>query len=234
MRLRISAIAGFLAFGAASSQTYLHAPAVDAYATHDPAGITILPNGRYLKPEGKHFPVGRFPHGLAMSRDGKQLFVASDSVGQILTEWQSGAPKIVQLKPPEPPGKKKGHLNAGGADFSPDGGTLYWSSGDKGTLYIFDTASTQLMGEIPLNVEVAGKKFEDSYAADLKLSEDGRHIYCADVTNFRLIIVDTAERRVVGSTPVGRYPYALAVSGTRVYVANIGLFEYSAVPMPAD
>lgn len=224
----------FLGSAVVWAQPYLHAPAVDAYATHDPAGITILPNGRYLRPEGKHFPLGRFPNGLIMSRDGKELFVPSDGVGQILTEWQSGTPKIVELQPPKPAGKKKGHLNAGGADFSPDGRLLYWSSGDRGTIFIFDTASAQLLAEIPLNVEVAGKTFEDSYAADLKVSEDGRYLYCADVTNFRLAIVAAGERRVVGSTSVGRYPYTLAVSGSRVFVANIGLFEYSAVPPPTD
>jgi YVTN family beta-propeller protein len=229
-----TSVAGFLAAATLWAQPYLHAPAVDTYATHDPAGITVLPNGRHLRPEGRQFPLGRFPHGLAMSRDGKLLFVTSDGVGQLLTEWQSGTPKTVELKLAKPPGKKKGHLNAGGADFSPDGSLLYWSSGDKGTIYVFDTASTQLLGEIPLNAEVAGKKFEDSYAADLKVSEDGRHIYCADVANFRLAIVDAEQRKVVGSTAVGRYPYALAVSGNRVFAANIGLFEYNAVPAPRD
>jgi YVTN family beta-propeller protein len=233
-RIRIALIAGYLAVTTAWAQPYLHAPAVDTYATHDPAGTTVLPNGRYLHPEGNHFPLGRFPHGLAMSRDGKRLFVPSDGVGQILTEWQSGAPKIVELNLPKPEGRRKGHLNAGGSDFSPDGTLLYWSSGDKGTLFVFDTASTELLAEIPLNTEVAGKKFEDSYAADLRVSADGRYIYCADVTNFRLVIVDAGQRRVVGSTPVGRYPYTLAVSGSRVFVANIGLFEYSAVPPPSD
>jgi YVTN family beta-propeller protein len=211
-------------------QPYLHAPSVATYATHDPFATTILPNGRYLRPEGRHFALGRFPHGLAMSRDGKQLFVPSDGVGQIVTQWHSGDPKIVEVNPPKPEGKPKGHLNAGGADFSPDGSRLYWSSGDRGTILVFDTASVRLLVEIPLNVGIAGKKFEDSYAADLKVSADGRYLYCADVTNFRLIIVSAAERSVVGSIPVGRYPYTLAVSGARVFVANIGLFEYSAVP----
>ncbi len=87
-----------------------------------------------------------------------------------------------------------------------------------------------MVGEIALN---AGK-FEDSYAADVKVSADGRFLYCADVTNFRLAIVDLGARRVVGSAQVGRYPYALAVLGSRVFVANIGLFEYSAVPEPTD
>ncbi len=232
--MRLSSTVGFLLATAAWAQPYLHPPAVDTYATHDPAGITILPNGRYLQPVGKHFPLVRFPHGLAITRDGGTLFVPSDGTGQLLKQWQSGSPEIIELQLPKPAGKRRGHLNAGGADFSPDGSLLYWSSGDRGTLFIFETASSRLLGEIQLNVEVAGRKFEDSYAADLKVSADGRHLYCADVTNFRLVIVDTAERRVVGSTPVGRYPYTLTVSGNRVFVANIGLFEYSAVPAPSD
>lgn len=231
--IQIFLIVRFLGTSAVRAQTYLHAPSVDTYATHDPAGTTILPNGRYLRPEGKHLPVGRDPYGLAMSGDGNQLFVPSDGVGQILTGWQSGAPKITELHPPGSAEKHR-RLNAGGADFSPDGKLLYWSSGDKGTVYVFDTTSAQLLEEIPLNVTVDGKNFEDSYAADLKVSTDGRYLHCADVTNFRLVIVDTERRSVVGSTPVGRYPYALAVLGSRVYVANIGLFEYSAVPAPTD
>ena len=217
-----------------SAPPYLHAPSVDTYAKHDPAGVTILPNGRHLKPVGKHLPLARWPHGLAMSRDGNKLFVASDGVGHLLSRWQIESPQIVELKPPKLEGKKKARLNAGGADFSPDGGLLYWSSGERGTVFVFDTESRKLLAEISLNVEVAGKKFGDSYAADVKVSGDGRHVYCADVTNFRLAIIDTIERRVVGSAAVGRYPYALAVAGERVLVANIGLFEYSPVPPPSD
>jgi YVTN family beta-propeller protein len=227
-------MAGLLASSTAWGQTYLHPPAVEAYAKHDPSGITILPNGRQLRPEGAHYPLARFPHGLTLSRDGKTLFIASDGIGQFVKEWQSGAPKISELKLPKPPGKKKFHLNAGGAEFSPDGTLLYWSSGERGTLFVIETETARILAEIPLNVEVAGRKFEDSYAADLKLSVDGRYLYCADVTNFRLVVVDAIGRQVVGSTPVGRYPYTLAVSGNRVFVANIGLFEYSAIPAPTD
>src|SRR5262249_27025065 len=125
LRIWIASIAALLAPATVRAQPYLHPPAVNTYATHDPAGTTVLPNGRHLRPEARLFPLGRFPHGLAMSRDGKQLFVPSDGVGQILTEWQSGAPKIVELSPPKPTGRRRGHLNAGGADFSPDGTLLY-------------------------------------------------------------------------------------------------------------
>ena len=63
---------------------------------------------------------------------------------------------------------------------------------------------------------------------------DGKHLYCADVTNFRVVVMDAERRQVVGSVRVGRYPYALAVVGDKVYAANIGLFEYSPVPPPND
>jgi YVTN family beta-propeller protein len=236
MNLRIpltAAFAGLLLAAGVWAQPYLHPPAVETYATHDPAGVTVLPNGRQLQPAGRYFPLARFPYGLAMSRDGSRLFVPSDGVGQILTQWQSGSPEILELKLPRPAGRRF-HLNASGADFSPDGALLYWSSGERGTIFVFDAASARMLAEISLNVEVARQKFEDSYAADVKVSVDGRYLYCADVTNFRLAIVDTGRRQVVGSTRVGRYPYTLAVSGSRVFVANIGLFEYSAVPPPAD
>ena len=212
---------------------YLHAPSVDTYARHDPSGLTVLPDGRFLKPVGRHFPVARWPHGLAMSRDGESLFVASSGVGQFIRGWCGLAPVIQEFKPPAK-GRRRHRANSGAADFSADGQRLYWSSGDDGSIYIYETGSCRLAGEIPLNVEVAGRKYADSFAVDLKTSRDGRYLYCADVANFRVVVIDTARSQVCGSVPVGRYPYALALAGDQLYAANIGLFEYSPVPPPKD
>ena len=208
---------------------YLHAPSVDSYAKHDPAGLTILSNGRFLKPAGQAFPVAHWPHGLVMSRDGEMLFVASAGSGKIFKNWCSADPTTLEIKPPAK-GPKRNRFNTGGADFSPDGRWLYWSGGEEGKVYLFDTAQGQLVMEIPLNVAVTGREYEDSFAVDLKISKDGRYLLCADVTNFRVVVVDTEQRKVAGSVQVGRYPYALAIEGDRLYVANIGLFEYSRGP----
>jgi sugar lactone lactonase YvrE len=218
----------------APNHPYLHAPSVETYAVQDPAGRTILSNGRYITPAGRHTPVGSMPYGLAMSRDGNVLFVASKGVGQIVTGWRDAKPTITSVKPPprKKGAEKESGTNAGGADFSPDGRTLYWSSGDTGAVYVIDTSSPDKTAEISLNVALGDRKFEDSYAVDVKVSGDGRFLYCADVTNFRVAVIDTTLRQMIGSAPVGRYPYALAVAGDRVYVANIGLFEYSAIPPP--
>lgn len=222
-------------FSSMRAQPYLHAPSVDTYAQHDPSGLTILPNGRYLKPVGRHLPVGSWPYGLAMSRDGRIVFVASDRVGQLITEWESEKPVVSALYPsPQNDTAKEHRSNAGGADFSPDGRNLYWSSGETGAIYFFDVGSHEKTAEVSLNGLVGGNSYEDSYAVDVKVSEDGRYLYCADVTNFRVVIIDIAGGKIVGTVRVGRYPYALAVAGKRVYVANIGLFEYSPIPPPSD
>src|ERR1043166_7450009 len=232
----IMALAALALAARAAEQPYLHAPSVETYAQHDPNGLTILSSGRHLKPVGRHLPVARFPYGLAMSRDGKTLFVASDGVGQIINRWQDPSPEIVELKPPAYKGnrKKERPSNAGGADFSRDGRRLYWSSGESGEVYCFDVGTREKPLEVSLNSEVDGRKYEDSYAVDVKVSSDGKYLYCADVTNFRLVVIDTERRQVIGSVRVGRYPYALTVVGNRVYVANIGLFEYSPVPPPTS
>ena len=141
---RFSLAMGMLAVGlcgvAESAQPYLHAPSVDTYAKHDPNGQTILSNGRYLTPAGRHVPVASFPYGLAMTRDGQTLFVASSGAGQIIQDWQSAKPQVIPMESPrrEGAGGKQGKpTNAGGADFSPDGKTLYWSSGETGAIYLF-------------------------------------------------------------------------------------------------
>ncbi len=225
----LALFAGAAAPAGTQAAPYLHAPSLYGFAKHDPAGLTILSNGRFLKPAGQAFPVARWPHGLAMSRDGELLFVASAGSGRIFKNWRSADSTSQEIKPPAK-GPKKNRFNAGGADFSPDGHWLYWSGGEDGRVYLFDTAQGQLVTEIPLNVEIARQEYEDSFAVDLKMSKDGRYLFCADVTNFRVVVIDTEQRKVVGSVRVGRYPYALAVEGDRLYVANIGLFEYSPVP----
>lgn len=206
---------------------YLRAASLDTYATHDPYGTTILSSSRMLRPIGRHIPVAKWPYGLAMTRDGETLFVASDNVGQIVRKWRSEEPEVSQLLPPAGSARRR---STGGADFSPDGTVLYWSGGDRGTIMIYDVASGECTAEVPLDVPCGGVDWRDSYAIDVKCSPDGSLLYAADVTNFRVAVVSTTERKVVGSVRVGRYPYALAPVGRRVYVANIGLFEYSPIP----
>jgi len=237
----LSALACSPVFAAAANPPYLHAPSVNSYAKFDPMGTTILPDGRLLKPAGKHFPVDRWPNTLAVTGDGSMVFVGSAHMGQFVTGWDTASPKIDTLAPE--PERVHGDKAYGAAVFSPDGQSLYWSSGDTGQVYVVDVASRKVTSIVSLNGNVDGKTYEDSEVVDVKTSGDGKYLYCADVTNFRIAIIDTATRQVIGSSRVGRYPYALTVSdapganGTvkrMVYVANIGMYEYSSIPKPTD
>ncbi len=219
---------------AQSSRPYLHAPAVNRYAEHNPSGTTVLPTGRFLTPCGKHLPVAKWPHALVLSPDEETAFVVSEDVGQLITGWDSASPKIGTVTPKARNRAKESRTSSGGAAFSLDGSTLYWSSGDRGGVYVVNAMTGEITREISLNVAVAGKEYAESFAMDIAIDPTGTLLYCADVANFRVVVVDLRKGAVVGSVAAGRYPYALAVSGKRVYVANIGLFAYSAIPAPTD
>ena len=84
--LALPAILALTVISASAQQIpYLHAPAVNEYARHDPKGVTILPDGRLLKPLGKHVPLAKWPHGLAMSADGARLLGVLIDVDASLT-----------------------------------------------------------------------------------------------------------------------------------------------------
>ena len=57
------AVVSLAVTGFTADQPYLHAPSVDTYAKHDPNGLTIRSNGRYIKPAGRHLPFGHSPYG---------------------------------------------------------------------------------------------------------------------------------------------------------------------------
>src|SRR5262245_57699241 len=120
LTLLVAALSSLSFAQGAATTPYLHAPSVETYAKHDPASLTILSNGRFIKPVGRHFPIARWPHGLAMSRDGSVLFVASAGIGQIVTELSNTPPRIQEIVLAQKNGKKRHRLNAGGADFSLD------------------------------------------------------------------------------------------------------------------
>ena len=74
--------------------------------------------------------------------------------------------------------------------------------------------------------------FSESYTGDLAFDEQRQLLYVIDQANFRLVIVDARRKRIAASIGVGRLPFAIALSpnGHRVYVTNLGMFEYLRIP----
>jgi YVTN family beta-propeller protein len=214
----------------------LQAPAGNLPTRIDPRGMGVLPNGRLLTPYGKYVMVAPHPYGLAISPDGKTLVTVNSGTdpfsASIVTDLFGLTPQVAQI----PPGVHSSDADPAsvflGASVAPDNQTLYLSEGNNGKVGIFDLASHQRLGSISLDGAFGGVTYKDSLPGELKLGPGGRYLYVLDLGHYRLVVIDNSAKQVVGSIPVGRMPFGLDVSpdGKRVYVSNVGTFDYKLVP----
>lgn len=212
------------------------APAGDQYAQIDTVGTTVLPNGRLLTPRGTTYRVAPHPYGLTLSQDGRIAISANSGTSpfsiSIIDDVLSGKPAIRQI----PEGAKTDDDLLGavfmGVAISPDNRTVYVSGGQENKIFIFDIASGEPQGEINAAVTGSdGTNYTDGYLGDMKLSRDGTTLYAVDQIGFRLLVIDVPSRTVTRNVPVGRYPFGVALSPDeqKVYVANVGMFEYQPI-----
>ncbi len=208
---------------------HLRAPAGDRYAKVVPGGETVLPNGRLLTPPGRRLYTGENCWNV----------LVNPGTGTILGMCSAG---IVTYQSTNPDGTKS-HLipwqfPAFCGAFTRDGSRLITSTGDKGHgIQVFSTTSWSKLPEKRMDLLPADPVFaiasdDESYINDLVLSPDERFVYACDVARQRLLVFDLSERKVLADVPAGREPFSLALSqdGQRLFVANIGIFDYSLVP----
>ncbi|MCC6445947.1 MAG: hypothetical protein IT210_21150 [Armatimonadetes bacterium] len=193
-----------------------------------PGAVSVLPTGRLLTPYGKQIVVPPHPYGLALSPDGRTLIASSNGTGPfaltVITGLDTAEPAVHTISEAEDAELKSLYQ---GIAVSPDSRTLYASGGNDRSLHIFDLATRRRQAKILLD----GDGYEESLPGQMALSPDGRILLIVDQANYRLVVFDTAKRKVAASVKTGRAPFAVAFSpdGRAAYVANIGLFEYRPV-----
>ncbi len=212
----------------------LSAPAGSLYTQIDKNGKTVIPNGRFLTPSGKNFVIAPHPFGLALSRDGEIAVTANSGVNPLsisIIRNLTSSPEIIQV----PPGyfTDKGVLESVfmGLAISPDNEKVYVSGGQTNRILVFDLMNGRKIDSVNCAVSEDGINYPDGYIGDMVISKDGSHIFAVDQTNFRLTIIDTRKMKVIKSVPVGRYPFGVALTNDekKVYVANVGMFQYSKI-----
>jgi YVTN family beta-propeller protein len=196
------------------------------------AAQTTLPNGRRITPAGVTTPLAPFPFALAVRPDGAQI--VAPSIGwpfalNIVDDPASAEPRVHRI----PAGTKNDpavEVHTGVA-YSPNGALLYDATGDSGAVDVYSVKDFSRVARIPLGCPPRGGKVPSAFAGSLALSADGRILYVLDQGNWRVVVIDTATRRVIASAPTGVDPIALALSpdGRHLYVANSGLFEYEPI-----
>ena len=196
---------------------FFMAPAGTALARVVPGGVTVLPNGRFLTPHGKRMYVGEDLWRVRLSPDGATLAVVSDNQVALFTDLAADKPtkRTVEIKGVAP-----------ALSFASDSSTLYASLGDKGGVAVVDLATLARAKDLPLPTE-------DGYLNDLTMGPRG--LFAVDAVNGKVSLIDPATGKA-STVAAGRQPYALRLSsdGKALYVANIGVFDYSPIPLPRE
>jgi len=209
------------------------APAGDQFTAIHRDGATVIPNGRIITPTGKQITVAPHPFGLTLSPDGSTIITANSGVGpfsiSIIRNYNTANPVVKQI--PEGLHAEKGLLEAVfmGLAISPDNKKVYVAGGQQNRIYIFDLNLGKKLGEISADVSFDGTDYHDGYIGDMVMSKDGSRLYVVDQIGFRMVVIDTKKNKVIHNVRTGRYPFGIALSPDQktVYVANVGMFEYS-------
>jgi len=220
----------------AQKQDYVISPPAGKKFTHiNKNGETVIPNGRILTPSGNCFTVAPHPYGLAISNDGNIAVTANSGIQPlsitILKNLNSGKPDIRQV----PPGAStdKGVLASVfmGLAISPDNKVVYVAGGQENKIYLFDINAGIKLDSISCNSKSPEADYSNGYIGDMVLNREGNRLFAVDQIGFRMIVIDPVKKKVLYNVPVGRYPFGIALSPDEktVYVANVGMYQYSLV-----
>jgi YVTN family beta-propeller protein len=205
-------------------------------------GASVLPGGRIIQPLGESFLTGAGPFGLAISPSGKTIITANTGPGRnsitVVEQEKSGnwiARHILARTRDEDhdtgdaddAGGKAGWRGVFMGIAFANEHSVYVSEGNSGKVALFDLNSDRRRA-----IDLNQHSFQDSYTGDLALDPERNLLYVVDQANFRVAVIDTKSRTIVSSVKTGRLPFALALSPDRrrLYVTNLGMFEYRPIP----
>jgi YVTN family beta-propeller protein len=217
----------------ADVQWIVSAPAENRFTNINHDGETILPNGRIITPTGKQLMVAPHPFGLVLSPDGKTIITSNSGTNpfsiSIIQSFDEQLPTVKQI--PEGPATDDGLLAAVfmGLAVTPDNKQVYVAGGQTNKIFIFDITTGKKIGEIKCNKSFDKSDYSDGYIGDMAMSRDGNKLYAVDQIGFRVVVIDVRRNEVTANLKTGRYPFGIALSPNEknLYVANVGMFEYS-------
>ena len=224
----------FVLFGCEQSQrvSTLQPPGADRYCQINEDGESVLPSGRVVNPIGKVTRITHDPFGLALSPNGSIALAVHDNVLTVINTYTQD--KAIRL--PDYAGRYPNPFNGKGsymgAAILKDNSAAYLSGGDNGDIILFDLAALKSTKRFSINGKINGKNYADSFVGDIKLSADENKLYILDQFNFRLVIMNLTNGKVINSISVGRFPLGLDISpdGKMAYVANTGIYDYPLAP----
>jgi YVTN family beta-propeller protein len=152
-----------------------------------------------------------FPAGIAVTPDGKRLYVAENLTGKVAVVDLGARQVITKIPVGEYPYD---------CEISSDGSRVYVSNWGSRSVAVIDPASNQVVNNIPVG----------DHPNDLELTRDGKTLYVANANSNTVSVVDTAQMKEIEAistalhpkSPIGSTPNALALSPDEktLYIAN--------------
>lgn len=152
---------------------------------------------------------GAYPHGLRLSPDGTELYVANVEDGSVSVIDTANLTEAARIPVGTAP------VQVG---FTPDGSRIYVSLRDENRVAVIDTATREVTGRI----EVGPNPIQ------MIATPDGRQIYVANqgteaAPNDTVSVIDTATGKVAKTlkTAPGAHGVSVSADGAFVFVTNI-------------
>ncbi len=212
----------------------------------------VLPNGRLLTPAGVEVSLGApKTYGMDLSPDGDSLITVQSGTrpfsATLVTGLLSKTPqtKLILLD-----------SAFMGVAFSADGSRFFVAGGEDGVIWAGRTSTAAIEAIVNLNgashavtgpvdpTKRPSGVFKGTFPGALTLDRSTDYLYVVDQAAFQVHVIDTKQidyqnasllaanpnnfQAVVTRLATGRYPYSVALNadGSRLYVANVGLFQY--------
>ena len=195
-----------------------------------PVNQTLTPHGTFVDLPGLR------PQAIALSQDGRHLYVSGKTSELLVLDGGSGAvmqrvalPNDAQKTPITDPNAKElrpdkdGQLSYTGLVVSPDGGRIYLSN-VRGSIKVFAVgADGAVMASHSIALpEANAPRREAEIPSGLALSADGLLLYvCGNLSN-RLLELELTTGAVRRAFDVGVAPYDVVLVGERAFVSNWG------------
>ena len=233
------------------------APAGDRPAGPSASSVfnVILPSGRIVAPAGTSVPVGMNALGVALSPDGRYAILSNDDERELaavnaldrrivggfsLTVVDTRTMHVSDVYVPQ--GADAFFVGiAALADPAHRGKTIVLvSEGPINEVRVFDLSKNgKLTVEndtiaMPAPADARFASQNHAFPGSLVVGKDGRHAYVVNNLANTVCAIDIKTRSLLGTAPVGFFPYGIAVSGSRLFVTNEGLMNYAALAAPVS
>ena len=219
---------------AATQAAEFRTPAGTRPAARRPGAESVLPGGRMIEPLGRAFQTGPGAFGLVLSPDGRFAVTANggpDRFSLTVLDMNSEPWQVAQIRAPKKEEREEAakdddddwHSVFMGLAFA-DNKRLFASEGNSGRVREIALPAGKLLNMYKLDQG----EWKDSFSGDLAFDATRHLLYVVDQANFRVAIFNTKTQKLVASVKTGRLPFRMALSPDRkrLYVTNIGMFEY--------